>query len=242
MFSASPEDLDLERRWLQLARIDTDEFRHFFDRYHDHVFRYLAVCVDDDETAQDLTQETFLFALDHLGRFNWQRGSFGVWLFHIARRRVLPRYRRSARRASELEFLQRQSHGALRPDPVADHDRAGMLARLRSAVQELPPQRRDAFVLHVQLEYSLEDTAQLMGVKPDTVRSLLHRGRPQLAAMLREERALTPGEKRTVDAIVAEQRGLVAVPPAAAPRPGRGGPERMRGTGSHRQNRDDDED
>ncbi|MBK8164981.1 MAG: RNA polymerase sigma factor [bacterium] len=228
LFSASHDDLELEKRWLQLARVDSDGFRYFFDRYHDHVFRYLAACVGNEETAQDLTQETFLFALNHLDRFNWQRGSFGVWLFHIARRRILTRYRRSTRRASEVEFLRRHRPAASEADPVAERDRAGMLARLRSAVQELAPQRRDAFVLHVQLEYSLEDTALMMGIKPGTVRSLLQRGRPQLAAMLREERALSVEEKRTVDAIVAEERGLVPVPPVTNPRKEPEGSDRTR--------------
>lgn len=240
LFSSTPEDLQLERRWLQLARVDTDQFRLFFDKYHDHVFRYLAACVDSEETAQDLTQETFLYALHNLGRFNWQRGSFGVWLFHIARRRVLPRYRRSSRRASEQEYVQRHQPRALNPDPVAERDRAGMLVRLRRAVQELSPQRRDAFVLHVQLEHSLQDTALLMGVEPATVLSLLKRGRPQLAAALREERALTPAEKSIVDAILAEERGLKPLTGT-----GRGPDAEARadraGAGKTRRERDDDE-
>lgn len=234
LFSATPEDLQLERRWLQLARIDSDRFRFFFDRYHDHVFRYLSACVESEETAQDLTQETFLYALENLSRFNWQRGSFGVWLFHIARRRVLPRYRRSTRRASELEYVSRHQPSALSPDPIAERDRAGLLARLRRAVQELSPQRRDAFVLHVQLEYSLEDTALMMGVKPATVLSLLQRGRPQLAAALREERALTPAEKKIVDVIVAEERGLT-------PLTGAGSRAQHPRAGESRRDRDDDE-
>jgi len=105
LFDAAPADLALEKRWLRLAQVDSEEFRLFFDKYHDHVYRYLAACVGDPEVAQDLTQETFLYALDHLGRFNLQRGSFGVWLFHIARRRVLTRHRRRGRQAAEAEFL-----------------------------------------------------------------------------------------------------------------------------------------
>ncbi len=242
LLEATADDLELEQRWLQLARVDTDQFRLFFDKYHDHVYRYLAACVGDAEVAQDLTQETFLYALDHLGRFNLQRGSFGVWLFHIARRRVLPRHYRRHRKASEAEFLRRHQPGSLSPDPIAQQDRAALLARLRLAIQELSPQRRDAYVLHVQLEYSIADTALLMGVKPQTVKSLLKRGRPQLAEALHRERALTPGERRMVDAIVAEERGLSAAPLAAVH--GMGTPERddRHGAGKTRRNGDDDDD
>lgn len=240
-FTATAEDLELERRWLQLARVDTDEFRHFFDKYHDHLYRYLVLCAGNEETAQDLAQETFLYALDHLGRFNWQGGSFGVWLFHIARRRVLTRYWRSQRRSSEAEFQRRHRPPAVTPDPDGDVERAGLLARLRAAVQDLSPQRRDAFVLHVQLEYSVEDTALMMGVKPATVLSLLQRGRRQLAAVLREERALTPAEKRIVDVIVAEERGLSPLPAAPAPRSAPAGGTDRGKSRNHRQDRDDDE-
>lgn len=242
LLDVSANDLELERRWLQLARVDTDQFRLFFDRYHDHVYRYLTACVGDAEVAQDLTQETFLYALDHLGRFNLQRGSFGVWLFHIARRRVLPRHRRRHRQASEAEFQKRHRPGPLSPDPIAEQDRAALLARLRQAIQELSPQRRDAYVLHVQLEYSIADTALLMGVRPETVKSLLKRGRPQLAEALKQERALTPAEKRIVDAIVAEERGLSVEPQAAAHGTGTRDVDGSHGAGKTRRDGDDDDD
>lgn len=225
-------DLDLERRWLQLALVDAEQFRFFFDRYHDHIFRYFAACVESEETAQDLTQETFLYALEHLGRFSWQGQPFGVWLFHIARRRVLTRHWRRPRVASEAEFARRRQSDAVTEDPGADLDRARLLDRLRRLVQELPPARRDAIVLHVQMEYSLEQAAAIMGISPLTVRSHVTRGQRQLAAAVHADPALSRDEKRSLGALAAEDMGLGPVPGRSA----RDGD----GNGS-RQERDDDD-
>lgn len=228
----SADDLDVERRWLQLTRVDAEQFRFFFDKYHDHLHRYLTICVGSEEVAQDLTQETFLYALEHLNRFTWQGASFGVWLFHIARRRVLPRYWRASRATSEAEFVARYRDEAVEPDPGADLDRSRMLARMRRLVQELPPARRDAIVLHVQMEYTLEQTAAIMGISPLTVRSHVTRGQRQLAAAVHADPALSRDEKRTLGALAAEEKGLGPVPGGSA-----GDDD---GNGSRRERNEDD--
>lgn len=115
----SSEGLELEKKWLQLVRVDSDAFWVFFERYHDHLLGYLEWRTGDPEIAQDLTQEVFIYAVEHLDRFNWQGRSFGVWLFHIARRRVLPRYWRSDRRRAKEAIVGLQVEGSA-PESPAD--------------------------------------------------------------------------------------------------------------------------
>ena len=236
----STEGLELEKKWLQLVRVDNDAFWRFFERYHDHLLAYLEWCTGDPEIAQDLTQEVFIYALEHLEKFSWQGRSFGVWLFHIARRRVLPRYWRSNRRRAQEALVGGQVDGSVPESPSERLERAELSLRVRGLVERLPADRRDAIVLHIYMEYSLRDTALALGMPEETVRSHLARGRRQLAEWLRHEHALTDAERRSVKALLAEGHGLTAVPAwqerRSVPRSDRKGWET-----DHRQDRDDDE-
>ena len=68
------------------------------------------------------------------------------------------------------------------------------------------------FVLHVQMEYSQRDTALALGMPEATVRSHLLRGRLQLAQWLRDEGALSEGERREMKALLAREQGMGTVP------------------------------
>lgn len=237
----SSEGLALEKKWLQLARVDSDAFWVFFERYHDHLLAYLEWCTGDPDIAQDLTQEVFVYAIEHLDRFTWQGRSFGVWLFHIARRRVLPRYWRSDRRRAQEVLLGDQLD---RTDPESPSDRlerAELSLRVRGLVERLPADRRDAIVLHIYMEYSLRDTALALGMPEETVRSHLARGRRQLAGWLRNEQALTDAELRSVKALLAEGQGFTAVSSARERRAIPASDREIRKM-NHRQDRIDDED
>lgn len=205
-------ELELEKRWLRLVRIDTDQFRMFYDKYHDHVFRYLELKVGDAEAAQDLTQDVFVYALDHLGRFTWQGRSFGAWLFHIARRRVLPRYWRSGRRRAEEGFLQKHGASGNAPTTTEELERTQLLAHVRELMTRFEDDRHDVFVLHVYMEYPLRETALALGMPEATVRSHLLRGRLKLAEWLHDENALSEAERRALGAMLARDQGLSTVP------------------------------
>jgi RNA polymerase sigma-70 factor, ECF subfamily len=211
-------DLELEKRWLQLVAVDAEQFRVFYDKYHDPLFRFIAHHVGDAETAQDLTQDVFIHALEHLDRFSWQGYSFGAWLFHIARRRVLPRHWRSRVRHPGQAVARDEAVPDVGADQAGDLERDQLRRRVREMMTRFPDERYDVFVLRVFMEWSEQDTALAMGMKPKTVRSHLARGRAQLAEWLHDEAALTVDERRALNLAQAAGRGLEFVPSLRAPR------------------------
>lgn len=205
-------DLELEKRWLQLVAIDTEQFRAFYDKYHDPLFRFIAHHVSDAETVQDLTQDVFIHALEHLDQFAWQGYSFGAWLFHIARRRVLPRYWRAQGRHPDHAVADDEAVADTGADQAGDLEREQLRRRVRALMARFPDDRYDVFVLRVFMEWSEEDTALAMGMKPKTVRSHLARGRAQLAEWLGQEAALTDDERRALGRAQTAERGLNLMP------------------------------
>ncbi len=68
----------------QAALVDPIVFGTLYERHCDRIYRYTLVCTGNAEDAADLTQQIFLRALDALGQYQPQRGSFQSWLLRIA--------------------------------------------------------------------------------------------------------------------------------------------------------------
>jgi len=67
----------------QILAGKSDEFAYFLDTYGQQVFALIARMTDSDEDAEELTQDTFMKAYEHLHQFNGG-SSFSTWLYRIA--------------------------------------------------------------------------------------------------------------------------------------------------------------
>lgn len=140
------------------------------------VHRFLVHLCDRDE-AEDLTQETYLRALQALPRFAG-RSSARTWLLAIARRVAADQVRRTVTRP--------------RTAPVDDWDDPALAhpahrwsgfaetVLLRELVTDLEPDRRDAFVLTQMLTLSYAEAAEVCGCPVGTIRSRVARARSDL--------------------------------------------------------------
>jgi RNA polymerase sigma-70 factor (ECF subfamily) len=142
------------------------------------VYRLALHLVRDPETAQDVTQEAFVHAFRSLPRF---RGTakFSTWLYRIARNCAVDAIRKRDRR-------KRLERGLAEPEPVAD---ASLRAALLHAIDALPRDLREAFVVIEVFGLSYREAAGVLGVLPGTLKSRMHRTRRLLMKALGEERA-----------------------------------------------------
>lgn len=154
-----------------------------------HVWRFCAYLVDVD-TADDLTQETFARAFGSLARF---RGDAPVraWLLPIARRVCADEIRaRRRRRTIDAATPAADTDFFLAATPAAS-DGAEAVA-LRALIDELPDDRREAFVLTRLVGLSYVEAAEHLSVPVGTIRSRVARAREALVARLRAAEALDP--------------------------------------------------
>jgi RNA polymerase sigma-70 factor (ECF subfamily) len=142
------------------------------------VYRLALHLVRDPETAQDVTQEAFVHAFRSLPRF---RGTakFSTWLYRIARNCAVDAIRKRDRR-------KRLERGVAEPEPVAD---ASLRAALGQAIDALPRDLREAFVVIEVFGLSYREASGVLGVLPGTLKSRMHRTRRLLMNALGEERA-----------------------------------------------------
>ncbi len=144
--------------------------------------RYARALLHDVDRAEDLVQETLARALD---RFHfWRRGSdLRAWLFTLMHNQFVNDCRRDGRRPVTWSL----DDG---PDPAADADAASEagLRDIGAALMRLPVEQR-AVLLLVSLEgLSYKETARVLGIRPGTVMSRLHRARERLRDWLDEAR------------------------------------------------------
>ncbi|MBO4209229.1 sigma-70 family RNA polymerase sigma factor [Micromonospora echinofusca] len=136
------------------------------------VWRFAAALVDPD-SADDLTQETYLRAFRALGSFEG-RSSARTWLLGITRRVCADHLRTVVRRRRLDARLAAQAHtDHPHPDPAGHLGAADLLRRL-------PADRREAFVLTQVLGLSYAEAAQVEGVPVGTIRSRVARARAEL--------------------------------------------------------------
>jgi RNA polymerase sigma factor (sigma-70 family) len=126
--------------------------------------------------ADDIAQETFVFAWEHIARFDPAK-PFRPWLFGIAWRK----YREGKR--SWLRRLTRQGHAVADIEHVHQPD-PGLKLDLAKAMGVLPPEQKAALLLCLGSEFTHAEAAEALAMPLGTVKSHVARGREKLAAVL----------------------------------------------------------
>ena len=143
------------------------------------------------EDAEDVLQETFLKAFEHLGNFQGN-SKFYTWLVRIAVNEALMklRKRKSDRTVPLDEPVDTGDETVVREiavwdqDPETKYSQEELGGILKEAVESLRPAFRTVFVLRDIEELSTEDTAQALGISVPAVKSRLLRARLQLREKL----------------------------------------------------------
>jgi RNA polymerase sigma-70 factor (ECF subfamily) len=169
---------------------DAAAYSELVSRYERKIFRLAMNITRNREDAEDVMQEAFLKAYQHLD--NFQGGSkFYTWLVRIAVNEALMKLRK--RRPGELSIDERaEGEDDVMPREIADWGpspeqrfaRSEMNGILTEAIEKLDPAFRVVFVLRDVEELSTEDTARLLGLSIPAVKSRLLRARLKLRGRL----------------------------------------------------------
>lgn len=155
---------------------DPKAFDDLYRRYVNRVYAYHLVRTGSREEAEDLTSQTFLAALEGLSGYRRQ-GSFPVWLFSIARRKLADHYRRPAPLPIEL------AEGF--NDPLEDNvDHKLRLDEVNRALQTMDPERVEALSLRIFGQLSSAEIARLLSRSEGAARNLVYRALQDLRKTL----------------------------------------------------------
>jgi RNA polymerase sigma factor (sigma-70 family) len=169
---------------------DERAFAQLYDRYDRSCFQFIRRMLGaaHADAAEDLHQETWLAVARNAAQFDPRKASFAAWLFTIARRKVLDHLRR--RRVALVGMDKDDGAMSVRdpgPSPAQQLESRQLAQRLAAAVEALPEEQRDVFVLFADAGLSLEEIAQVTGVVQETAKSRLRYARGRLRQALADE-------------------------------------------------------
>ena len=195
---------------------DASAFDMLIRRHDKHLYRIARSVLPDDAEAEDAVQEAFIRAFTGLRNFRGS-ASLRTWLTRIVLNEAI---RRRGRRPSMVELgalhaaqerTRRPAHSAALRAREQDPERAAAQGQIRKmlekAIDSLPAAFRIVFVMRDVEEFSTAETATLLGLQEETVKTRLHRARRMLRESLGEQLAAAlkdvfPFERPRCDALV----------------------------------------
>ena len=171
----------------QARQGNADAFKDLVERYESRIFRVAQNITQNVEDAEDVLQETFLKAFEHLNEFQGN-SKFYTWITRIAVNESLMKLRK--RRWDKTVWLDEpietgddlvtREIAVWENNPEDRYSREELREILAKAIGALPPSYRSVFVLRDMEEMSIEETAEALDLSVPAVKSRLLRARLQL--------------------------------------------------------------
>jgi RNA polymerase sigma-70 factor (ECF subfamily) len=156
---------------IPVVRFATGSFEAFYQTNRQHVFRALALTLGNPDLAADAVDEAMVRAYQHWRTVSTYDNQAG-WVY-----RVGLNWARSRLRKRKREVLSDAPPEQSAEITFSDPD-------LERAVMSLPIEARSVVVLRFYLDWSTDEVARALGIRPGTVKSRLHRAMNELRANL----------------------------------------------------------
>lgn len=175
-----------EQALVERALFEPSAFANLYDLYVSRVYTYVRYRVNDRQTAEDLTAQTFEQALVNLANFRPEYAPFSAWLFGIAHN-VVSRHHRTQRRflLLPLDLLRNHTNGLSPPEEAAVH--AETQQQVVRAVARLRDRERDLIGLKFAAGLNNRQIATITGLSESNVGVILYRAIHQLRNNLKTE-------------------------------------------------------
>jgi RNA polymerase sigma-70 factor, ECF subfamily len=155
------------------------------------VYRFALRLTRNEAEAEDVVQDTFLNAFRGIHSFEG-RASLRTWLFRIAYNAAMMRMRKRHPEVISIEEATDPAEGLPLPEaffdwsslPEAELEKAEVREEMERAISKLPSKLREVFVMRELEELSTEETARVLEITQETVKTRLHRARMWLRERL----------------------------------------------------------
>ena len=178
----TPADVDTDQDVIsRILAGERDAFAMLIGRYSDPLYRHALGMTGSPDVAEDILQTSFIKAYHHLGEV---RGRFDAWLFRIVANGCKDWLKNIRRTHLSYDEDDQPSTYA---SPDEDLDRTELRQDLDSALAQLAPSLREAFIMKHVEGRSYEEMADLLGTTVGALKMRVHRAREALQTLLEEK-------------------------------------------------------
>ncbi len=186
------QDVDDNTRIERWRRGDSDALGELVACYRRPLFGYILRMTEGKDEAEDIFQEVWFRAMRGLARYHHHH--FLSWLFRITHNLVIDRSRRRKPEISldenNAEDDQRQFQIAGNgPTPADALEHADLQQRIRAAVDRLPPEQKEVFLMRMEAELPFKEIAVIQGTSINTALARMSYALDKLRTALAEDYA-----------------------------------------------------
>jgi len=188
--SVKTDNMDEKKILKKLGRGDANALAELLDMYQDFVYTIARRMVKQKEAAEEITQDVFVKVYYKLHTFK-KDSKFSTWLYTIVYRTCLNYLQKKSRLVNDISLPDKDDGGPLYDERAVeswtddqDYDRREILWQ---AVDKLKMEQGLVITLYYLQQLSVKETAKVMSIPENTVKTHLARGRNNLKQILLNE-------------------------------------------------------
>lgn len=151
-----------------------EKFSFLYDSFVDKIYRFIYYKTHHKETAEDLTSDTFLKALENIKSF--REGSFQAWLFKIARNTVIDYYRKKkfVLNIDDVWDLGKKDN------VLKDLEMKERMEKVYDVFSKLNPVQREIVLLRIWDDMPYKEIAEIVGKQEGACKMIFARAIAQI--------------------------------------------------------------
>mgnify|MGYP000159068886 CR=1 FL=1 len=169
----------------QVKTGDQAAFADLYDLFAQRLYAYIRIKISSQTDAEDILQEVFLKAWVGIKNLEIDNLNFSAWLYKVAGNTINDYYRKKYRSPGEVE-LEKAANFASEDSPADDASHGLKRSAVKQALDSLPSHYKEVIELRFFQDFSVADTASIMGKNSVSVRVWQHRALSRLKELFKE--------------------------------------------------------
>lgn len=164
----------------------TERFAYFLDKYGQQVFNLIVRMTNSPEDAEELTQDSFMKAFEHLSSFNGN-SSFSTWIYRIAYNTTLSALRKKTNEVLSFDERLWNTVSDTEADEALNSEDEEQIQRLQEAISRLSPDEQALVSLFYEEDRPIAEIGYILHLTESNVKVKLHRIRKKLYLLMKQE-------------------------------------------------------
>lgn len=149
-----------------LATGELEEFTKLYDVYLERIYRFVYTRLPHKQTAEDVTSDIFISALEKINTYNSSKASFSTWLYTIARNKVID-HTRTRKGTEDIDLAANVVSGH---NPAQDASTVFDIDSIQSFLKTLDSTQRDIITMRIWDDLPHKDIASVLGMSEAAVK------------------------------------------------------------------------